>query len=134
MKTRNGVVAALLLCTAIFALTGCKSKSDQPAAGVDETKPLADVKAEAETMNADQLRAAALEYQKAIQAKEPQVKKIADEIKAIPITEMTGEKAQTLMADMEKLTKSLAALNERMQVYVDKLKAANGDLTGLEVK
>jgi len=130
MKTRNAVT--LLLCAGLLALVGCKSKSGG-AAKVDETRPIAEVKAEAEKMDAAQLRATALDYQKAIQAKEPEVQKLADQIKAIPLTELMGEKATTLKADMEKLSKSIAALKERMQVYVDQLKARNGDLTGLDM-
>lgn len=126
------IVAASLLCSLILTLAGCKSKSGS-SASVDETKPIAEVKAEAEKMDVEQLRAAALNYQKAIQAKEPEVQKLAEQIKAIPLTELMGEKATTLKADMEKVSKSIAALKERMQVYVDQLKARNGDLTGLNV-
>lgn len=132
MKKRTMIVAASLLCSLILTLAGCKSKSGS-SASVDETKPIAEVKAEAEKMDVEQLRAAALNYQKAIQAKEPEVQKLAEQIKAIPLTELMGEKATTLKADMEKVSKSIAALKERMQVYVDQLKARNGDLTGLNV-
>ncbi len=132
MKKKTMIVAASLLCSLMLTLAGCKSKSGS-SASVDETKPIAEVKAEAEKMDVEQLRAAALNYQKAIQAKEPEVQKLAEQIKAIPLTELMGEKATTLKADMEKVSKSIAALKERMQVYVDQLKARNGDLTGLNV-
>jgi len=118
MKSRKMIT--LLLCAGLLTFAGCKSKSGG-AAKVDETKPITEVKAEAEKMDAEQLRAAALNYQKAIEAKEPEVQKLADQIKAIPLTELMSEKATTLKADMEKLSKSIAALKERMQVYVDQL-------------
>ena len=134
MKTRKWMVMLMVLCVGTMIIAGCSSKSEDPKAGnVDESKPISDVKSEAEIMNVEQLKAIALKYKEAIQAKEPEIKKIADKIKEIPMTEALGEEAKGLKVDLDELNKSVAALKDRFQVYLDKLKELNGDLTGLEL-
>ena len=134
MKTGNWLTMLIVLCVGSLILVGCSSKSDEPQPGsVDESKPVSQVKAEAENMNMEQLRAIALKYKEAIQAKEPEIKKVTDQIKKIPIAEALGKEATDLKADLEELNKSIAALREHFQVYVSKLKELKGDLTGLEL-
>jgi chromosome segregation ATPase len=134
MKTGNWLAILMVLCVGSLILLGCSSKSEGPQAGsVDESKPVSQVKTEAESMNVEQLRAIALKYKAAIQAKEPEIKKITDQIKQIPIAEALGKEATALKADLEELNKSIAALKEHFQVYVSKLKELKGDLTGLEL-
>jgi predicted small lipoprotein YifL len=126
MKTGRNMVVWLLLLAILPTLIGCGKKAD-------ESKPMSEVKAEAEKMSADDLRANAMAYKKAIAAKKGEVEKLAAQLKEIAPTEMVGEKATKLKADTEKLQKSIAALQERFKVYYDKLKEKGGDLSGLEL-
>jgi chromosome segregation ATPase len=134
MKTVNWLAVLVVFCAGSLTPAGCSSKSDGPQAGsVDESKPVSQVKAESENMNVEQLKAIALKYKEAIQAKEPEIKKVTDKIKEIPIAEALGKEATSLKADLQELNKSVAALREHFQVYVSKLKELKGDLTGLEL-
>jgi len=112
----------LVLCS--LTLLGCGKKAD-------ENKPIAEAKAEAEKMNVDQLRSMAMKYKEAVTAKTDEVKKFADKLKEIPVTKMMGEEAKGLNADLSDLNNSIKALNERFQVYYEKLKEKDGDLSGL---
>lgn len=99
----------------------------------DEKKPISEVRAEAEKMNIEQLRAMALKYKEAIAAKKADVEKIAAELKEIPITEMLGEEAKKLKADIDNLNKSVSALKERFKIYYNKVKEKDGDLSDLKI-
>ena len=127
MKTRGIFYTMLLACT-LLIMVGCGSKS---GSGVDETKPISEVKAEAETMSVEQLKEIALKYKKAIEAKQPEIDKILEQIKAIPIAEALGEEAKSLKTEADQLTKSLSALKERFQVYYDKLVELKADVSAL---
>jgi len=122
-STKNIILYSVLVATLIVAV-GCGKKAD-------ENKPISEVKAEAEKMNTDELRASAMAYKKAIEAKKGDVEKLADQLKEIPIAEMLGEEAKGLKADMDELQKSVSALQERFQIYYDKLKEKGGDVSGL---
>ena len=126
MQSAGKVVLYSLLVASLLAVVGCAKKAD-------EDRPISEVKAEAEKMNATDLRAMATQYKKALDAKKGDLEKLAAELKEIPVAEMLGEKAKTLKADMEKLQKSMSALQERFKVYYDKLKEKGGDLSGLEI-
>ena len=126
MQTARKVVLYSLLVASLLAIVGCAKQAD-------EDRPISEVKAEAEKMNATDLRAMATQYKKALDAKKGDLEKLAAELKEIPVAEMLGEKAKTLKADMEKLQKSMSALQERFKVYYDKLKEKGGDLSGLEI-
>jgi len=129
MKTGNWLAMLMVLCVGTLILTGCGAKSED----ADESKPISEVKADAEKMNVEQLRAVALKYKEAIEAKEPEIKKIADKIKEIPITEALGKEATVLKEDLGELNESVTALKERFEIYIGKLKELKGDLTGLEL-
>ena len=123
MKTK------LLLCVGLSAvlllmLAGCGSKAD-------ENKPMSDVKAEAETMSVEKLKAAALAYKKAIEAKKPELEKITAKLKAIPIPDALGQEAKSLKSDIDELNKSVQALRERFDVYYGKLKELKADVSDL---
>ena len=121
MKTK------LLLCvglSAVVMLCGCGSKAD-------ENKPMSDVKAEAETMSVEKLKSTAMAYKKAIEAKKPELEKIAAKLKEIPIAEVMGKEAKSLKSDIDELNKSVGALNERFGVYYGKLKELKADVSDL---
>jgi len=126
MKTKLNVVLCCLLITCSLAILGCGKKAD-------ESKPLSEVKAEAEKMSAADLQAAAKKYMAAATAKKGEVEKLAAKLKEIAVTEMMGAEAKKIKADMETATKSLSALKERFQVYYDAIKKKGGDLSGLKI-
>jgi len=157
MKTVKYVTLCWLLTAGVIALGGCKGKkadenkpvNESPSTPtvetktaestptaevkVDESTPVSEVKTEAEAMNTGQLRAAALAYKDTIVAKKAELEKIAAELKAIPVTELLGEKAKQLKANVDSLTKTIDALKERFDVYYAKLKEKSGDLSGLQL-
>ncbi len=115
------IAAVCLLC-----LAGCGKKAD-------ENKPVSEVKAEADKMNVEQLRAKAMEYKDAIVAKKADIEKVTAKLKEIPVTEQMGAEAKALQADIANLNKSVAALTERFQIYYSKLKEMGGNVSGLEL-
>jgi hypothetical protein len=124
MKIVRNAILCCLLALCPFAIFGCGKKTD-------ENKPLGEVKAEAEKMDTGGLRTMAIVYKDAIAAKKGEVEKLAAKLKDIPVTEMLGEKAKELKADIDNLNKSISALRERFEVYYQKLKAEGGNLSGL---
>ncbi len=123
-ETKNILYCLLVLCSLV--LFGCGKKAD-------ENKPLNEVKAEAEQMSVGELRSMAMKHKNAILAKEPEVKKLADQLKKIPVTEMLGPEAKEIKAEMDALSKSISALKQRFQVYYDKLEEKGGDVSGLQI-
>ncbi|MFB0525431.1 MAG: hypothetical protein ACETVZ_07800 [Phycisphaerae bacterium] len=124
MESTKNIILYSVLVAGLIVAVGCGKKAD-------ENKPISEVKAEAEKMNTDELRASAMAYKKAIEAKKGDVEKLADQLKEIPVAEMLGDEAKSLKADMEKLQQSVSALQERFQIYYDKLKEKGGDVSGL---
>ena len=121
-RGRIGLWGLLAICVLVFCSCGKKA---------DESKPLSEVKAEAEKMDAAELKAMVLEYKDSILAKQEDVAKVTAQLKEIPISEMLGEEAKSLKADIEGLNKSVAALKSRFEVYYNKLKEKGGDVSGL---
>jgi alanyl-tRNA synthetase len=116
-----------LLVLWAFTIAGCGGKK------ADETKPISEIRAEAETMDAGQLRNIAVTYKEAIVAKTAEVEKITAKLKEIPVTELLGEQAKQLKANIDNMAKSIDALKARFDVYYAKLKEKSGDLSGLEL-
>jgi len=129
MRTVAGLVAIAVLAAAMTGLVGCGKSGGGSAAGVDETKAIDQIKAEAAKMDEAALRATAEKYQKAVAAKQADLEKIVADLKDIPVTEVLGDKAKTLKDDMAKISSSVTALSERMQVYVAELKSKGGDVS-----
>ena len=126
MKIVRNAVLCCLIALCLFVIFGCGKKAD-------ENKPISEVKAEAEKMDTDGLRVMAMAYQKAIAAKNSEVEKLSAKLKDIPATEMLGNEAKELKADVDNLNKSISALKERFEVYYQNLKDKGGDLSGLQV-
>jgi chromosome segregation ATPase len=99
----------------------------------DDSKPVSEVKAEAEKMNAADLKAAATKYKDAITAKKSELEKLSTKLKEIPVAQALGAEAKEIKAQIDSINKSVSALKERFQVYYDKLKEKGGDLSGLEL-
>jgi septal ring factor EnvC (AmiA/AmiB activator) len=107
------IYAAMLV--AILTLVGC-------GGGADTDISVADAKAEASSMTVDDLKAKAMEYKSAIEAKMEDLEPITAKLKEIPLTEQMGDEAKALQADIAALTGDLDALKERLAVYLDALK------------
>ena len=118
------LVGVSAICAVLLA--GCGGKAS-------ESRPLAEVRAEAEKMDVAQLRSMALAYKSAIQAKQNDVEKIAAKLKEIPLKDMLAGQGKDLQAQVEKLQASVRALSERFTVYVAKLKEKQGDVSGLDL-
>lgn len=100
---------------------------------MDESKPIAEIKAKAAKMDVEQLRAVAKKYKYALTARQAEVKKLPESFAKIPLTEKLGKEAQALTADIDNLMKSVNALSERFGVYYDQIKAKGGELKDLEL-
>ena len=114
----------LILCSLV--LLGCGKKAD-------ESKAISEIQAEAEKMDVQQLKSMAMTYKEAIVAKKGDLGKVTAKLKEIKVTEMLGDEAKKLKADIADVTKSVSALKDRFQVYYQKLKEKGGDLSGLEI-
>ncbi len=125
-----GFLRRIMLCCVVVIVSagfaGCGKKAD-------ENKPMAEVKAEAEKMNVEQLSSMAMQYKEAITAKKAEITKVTARLKEIPITEQLGTEAKNIKADIDNLNKSISALSERFKVYYNQLKEKEADLSGLEL-
>ena len=98
-----------------FILTGC-------GGGVNENKPISEVKTEAQAMSVDQLKATVAKFRAAIESKKAEIEKIKQTIQKIPIADMLGEEAKKLKADVQNIAKSIRALTDRLNVYSQELR------------
>ena len=126
MRNIKGAAFYILLLLCSLVLAGCSQKAD-------ESKPIGEVKAEAEKMDTAQLKAAAMKYKEAIMAKKDDMENVASKLEDIPVTEMLGDKAKEINAQIENIGKSVSALQERFEVYYNKLKEKGGDTSGLDI-
>jgi hypothetical protein len=137
MKAVKSITLLCLLVLCSLAIAGCSHKKETVVPTdqkTDENKAISQVKAEAEKMDAGQLRAAALKCKEAVEAKSAEVDKLAKELMQNMVADKSGDKVKNLNARMSTLNKSTEALAEQFQVYYDKLKAKGGDLSGLDLK
>ena len=126
MKTVKDAKFYLLLLLCSLVLLGCSQKAD-------EDKPISEVKAEAEKMDAGQLRSMALQYKEAIVAKKGELEKLASKLKDIPVTKMAGAEAKEIKAELDNISKSASALRDKFNIYYNKLKEKGGSTSGLEI-
>jgi hypothetical protein len=120
-------LSGLLFAFCVSMIAGCGG-----GGGADETKPIPEVKAEAQEMDASQLRDIAMSYKQAIESKLADLEPIKAKLKEIPLTEMLGDEAKGIKTEIEGLMGSVDALKQRFGVYYDQLKEMKGDLSGLE--
>jgi uncharacterized phage infection (PIP) family protein YhgE len=113
MKLLTSILAALAIMTVV---SGCGGKADA-------NKPIEEIKAEVQQMDAAALQKKVDAYTAAIASKEAEVKKLADKIKEIPVEKMLGDEAKKLKASADELKAAAKALGDRLQVYADALKA-----------
>jgi len=123
MKKIKMLSLYVLLALIAAALVGCGKKG-----GVDTTKPISEVKAEAEKMNVQQLREIALKYKNAIAEKTKEVEKLTAQIKP---TELLSNETKKIQADINNIKTSVDSLTERFKIYYNALKEKGGDTSGL---
>ena len=114
MRASGSIVFYCLAALGLCVLAGCGSK-------VDESKPIEQVRAEAQRMNKEELFAATLAYKDAVEA----MQKL--------LWEYSESYAPEGEAKYEAAQKSLAALKERFQVYSDKLREKGGSPPAIEI-
>ena len=136
MKTARKINLLSLLVVCCLVVFGC-SKKEEPEGGTStntgtgQSQAISEAKAEVEKMDAEQLRAAALECKAAAEAKTAETGKLAQDLIKTLATD-NADNRKELNAQMEKLRKSEEALYEQLKIYVAKLKEKGGDLSGLE--
>jgi len=136
MKTARKATLLSLLVVCCLVVFGCGKKEEAGGdtstnTGTDQSQAISKAKTDAEKMDVEQLRAAALECTTAAEAKAAEIGKVAQNlIKALGTDD--ADKRKELNAQMQKLRKSEEALYEQLKIYVDKLKEKGGDLSGLE--
>ncbi|MFC1467627.1 hypothetical protein ACFLQY_02910 [Verrucomicrobiota bacterium] len=96
---------------------------------VSATRPLSEIKAEAEKLNIDQLKATALEYKDAITAKTAELQPLMEALKEIPMTQMLGEEATRIKDEIAGVKQGVDALKARYDIYVAKLKEMGVDVS-----
>ncbi len=114
MKKLWTVLACAVLAAGL--LTGCGS-------GVDENKPLSEVKAEAATLDEAALKAKIADCEKFLAEKKAELEKVAAKIKEIPLDKILSEESKNLKDQTAKLTESIKKVSDQMKVYVDEAAA-----------
>jgi outer membrane lipoprotein-sorting protein len=126
MRTIKNTTFLLLLLLCSLALLGCSQKSD-------ENESISEVKAEAEKMDANQLRSMAMKYKEAIEAKNGEVEKLLAKLKDMPPAEMMDAKVKETTDEINKISQSIMVLNEKFMIYYNKLKEKGVDTSDLEI-
>ena len=126
MKTIIFKASLVVMMAALLTVCGCGKNADT-------TKPIPEVKAEAEKMDVSQLRSMAMTYKDAITAKTEEIKTEGLKITKLPVAELMGDKAKAINTNINELKKNVDALTQRFQIFLDELKKKNGDLTGLQL-
>ncbi|MEX0323511.1 MAG: hypothetical protein AB3N63_15215 [Puniceicoccaceae bacterium] len=117
------------LLIVMLALVGCGGGGGAEAEVSEMT--VAEVEQQSSGMSVDDLKSKVAEYEKALQAKLADLEPIQEKLKAIPMTEMMGEEAKALQADILKISEDVTALKDRLQVYYDALKEQGVDIKNL---
>lgn len=90
--------------------------------GADVEISVADAEQESTSMSVDDLKAKASEYKAAIATKLEQIEPLTAKLKEIPLTQQMGDEAKALQADIAAINEDVAALKERLNVYLEALK------------
>jgi exonuclease VII large subunit len=98
---------------------------------VDETKPLADIAAETDGMQPDEVRRVAEAYRDAILKKRADSEAAAKELEAMGPEQKTGTEGRRATKKVAAAAKSDKALRERLDAYIAKVREKGADTTGL---
>ena len=116
----------VLAMAALLTVCGCGKKADA-------SKPIPEVQAEAQKMDASQLRDTVMAYKDAIADKAAKIKDEGMKLKDIPPADLMAGKGKDITAQIDELKKTVDALTERYKIYLDELKKKGGDLSGLQI-
>jgi hypothetical protein len=137
MKTLR-IMAFVILALAVMAVVGCKEKGSTPdnvtteIAGIDLSKPIAEVKAAAEKMDVAQLRTMAEKCIAAVKDKESAVSALVEKQKALPLDKIAAD-GQKIMDEVKEVQASITKLQEVFKVYYDALVTKGGDVSSLQM-
>jgi len=120
---RNHLFVILAL---MIALTGCAKKADT-------RKPVDQIKAEVQTMSVKDLEAFAKAYAGEIASQKTEVEKIGDQIKALTVSDLMGDKAKDIKDKLSAISGEVEALTVRYQVYADKFREKGGDAAKIQI-
>ncbi len=126
MRTAKKTALYFLLLLCSLVLLGCSQKND-------ENKSISEIKAEVEKMDINQLRSMAMKYKEDLAAKESEIEKLLAKFKNISSAEVSDTEAKQITSEIESITKSISALNEKFMIYYNKLKEKGGDASDLEI-
>jgi len=114
MAVRRACVSVLLL---VFVALGYGCGGPK----VDEKKPVAEIRTEAQKMTSRELRRVADAYGEAIVEKRDAVDDLRDRLEDLKPEEIVNQGAATLKKDADTVATSIAALDERQKLYIDLL-------------
>lgn len=106
------------------AVTAFKVKAEDVMADLDQS--VEQVKQKAASLEKNQLQPYVDQYRNLISEKKDEIAALADQIKQTPMAEMLSEKTQALKDRMVQYSDELAALQERLAVYLNRL-TTSGD-------
>lgn len=113
--------AILILVLSLAGGYGCGKKAETE-------KTIDQVRLEAGKMSAVELEAAAKSYADKLSAKQADIEKFQNELRALTPAQMTGEKSKEYQVRANHLAEEVSALTARYQIYLTQYMAANGGL------
>lgn len=96
-------------------------------------RPVADIKAKVESLKQPELLTYATAYKDVLVEKKDQLAGLSQQLKALPIGDLLGEKGKALKEQVGQYTSQFNALKERYSIYLDKLKALGVDLSAFGI-
>lgn len=112
------LLAALIVMASITIFTGCgESPRKGSDSGIDLNTPVARLEEEASNMGLSELKGKAAAYQAAVTEKSKELLASEKELKDLPLSEMIGEKADTLKTKVSKVGEELKQLKQRLGIY-----------------
>jgi exonuclease VII large subunit len=88
---------------------------------VDEKKPVAEIRTEAQKMTSRELRRVADAYGEAVVEKRDAIDDLRDRLQDLKPEELVNQGAATLKKDADTVATSISALDERQKLYIDLL-------------
>ncbi len=128
MNSKKLLAFCAILMVVSLLLAGCGKKKEAP----EGTQSLSDLKAAAEKMSVQDLRDMAMKYKNLITAAMGDQEKLEASIKNLSAEDML-KKAPEIEAQINKIKSEISDLKERLQIYIDQLKAKGEAVTGLEL-
>lgn len=116
MAWRHVSIGLAVLGLAMALGTGCGGPK------VDEKKPLAEIRTEAQKMTSRELRRVAEAYGEAVVEKREAVEDLSDRLEDLEPEELANQGADTLKKDADTVATSIAALSERQLLYMELLR------------